>query len=408
MKKIIGLICFVILLSCSSVDKKWAVPEHKFRIPVTVNSGAVERVEKPVEIRLDFSALQSDSAFQLMHRSVKVLETDSRGKVINTSVPAQLSPDSLEYAIANLTFLMLGQTPKNSLRYFQVYLGNSDISTAMTEKQNVLSVETEIEHEEQQSFLVKSVKATYYYHKFGAGFASMEDVDGNDWLSYNPGVGEESNVGSGGMYRGLPNMGYPEGYCHPGKEVSKSWIVEHGPIKVSILSESNDKKMRCMWDFFPNFARLTIVKLRTPYWFLYEGTPGGLLQEDSDFCVRPGNIKTLCSESWNGDIDAQGEPGEWIYFGDVATNRSLFMVQHLDDEHTDSYWPMNHEMTVFGFGRLDLQKFMQRQNNKFTIGFVNSHDYDQVKKTIDSAYYPIEVTVGEFEKKPRSSAKHPK
>ena len=60
---------------------------------------------------------------------------------------------------------------------------------------------------------------------------------------------------------------------------------------------------------------------------------------------------------------------------------------------------MNQEMTVFGFGRLDMVKSMKRQNNQFTIGFVNSHDYDKVKKNVDSAYQPINVKIGHIELK---------
>ena len=192
-------------------------------------------------------------------------------------------------------------------------------------------------------------------------------------------------------------MGYPEGYCHPGKEESKSYLLSRGPIKVSILSVSNDKNMHCLWDIFPTFTRLTIDSLRAPYWFLYEGTPGGLLEPDSDICVRMGNVKTLCSEKWQGDIDAKGETGEWLYFGDAASNRSLYLVQNQDDDKMESYWPMNEEMTVFGFGRLDLNKYMSKQNNKFTIGLVDSLDYSYVKRMIDSAYQPIDITISEID-----------
>ena len=37
-------------------------------------------------------------------------------------------------------------------------------------------------------------------------------------------------------------------------------------------------------------------------------------------------------------------------------------------------------MTVFGFGRLDLGKFMERTPEHFTIGFAETSDFDAVSR----------------------------
>ena len=139
--------------------------------------------------------------------------------------------------------------------------------------------------------------------------------------------------------------------------------------------------MKCQWDIFPNYARMTVLTMRTPYWFLYEGTPGGKLDMDSDYCVRPGGangIKTLVSEKWDGDIQMENEQGEWLYFGDG--NRVLYLINHHDGNCTDSYWPMNEEMTVFGFGRLGLKKFMEKVPAQFTIGLHDSSSHQEIIK----------------------------
>lgn len=246
-----------------------------------------------------------------------------------------------------------------------------------------------MDYQGQESFKIMTQNATYYYHKQGAGFASMIDKDGNDWLSYQPGGGPA------GEYRGIPNMGHPEGYCHPGKTVSNSKIISRGPIKVSILSESNDKKMRCLWDIFPTYARLTVLKMRKPYWFLYEGTPGGKLDEDSDYCIRPGHgngIRTSAKVKWDGDLSNPNGSGEWVCFGDAR--RAIYLVHHEDDEAIDSYWPMQNEMTVFGFGRKGIKKFMEEVPAHFTIGFCEGSDYADFTETIHSVYIPLTVTVG--------------
>jgi hypothetical protein len=246
-----------------------------------------------------------------------------------------------------------------------------------------------VDYQEQESFKIETPSVTYYYHKQGAGFASIIDKDGHDWLSYRPGGGPA------GEYRGIPNMGHPEGYCHPGKTVSNSKLISRGPIKVSILSESNDKKMQCVWDIFPSYARMTVLKMRKPYWFLYEGTPGGKLDEDSDYCIRPGGpegIRTLAREKWDGDISVPGDSGEWVCFGDG--NRAIYLIHHEDDEAADSYWTMQGEMTVFGFGRKGLMKFMEKVPAHFTVGFCEGSGYPDVTKTIHSAYIPLGIYVG--------------
>jgi hypothetical protein len=86
--------------------------------------------------------------------------------------------------------------------------------------------------------------------------------------------------------------------------------------------------MRCRWDIYPGYARLTLLKLRTPYWFLYEGTPGGNpgggLDEEQGYCVRSDGTRTSLSERWE---DPLPEP-EWLYFGAGNVERVLYLVHH--------------------------------------------------------------------------------
>ncbi|UCD49818.1 MAG: hypothetical protein JSW27_20100, partial [Phycisphaerales bacterium] len=300
-----------------------------------------------------------------------------------------------------LTFVMAGQTPVGAERRFYVYFGLRGYvkPPSVVVPLHSVSVSVVPDHEGQESFCIRTAKGTYYYHKLGAGFASLEGQDGNDWLGYHPGVGPESGSGSGGKYRGAPNMGYPEGYCHPGETVSDSRIVAEGPIKVSIESKSNDGKMHCRWDIFPGFARMTVLQMRPPYWFLYEGTPGGKLDMDGDLCVRPageGYIKTMVSEKWEGDIPASGGI-EWLCFADSDVQRCLYVVHHEDDEETDSYWPMNQEMTVFGFGRLGLKKFIEGVPRHFTVGLCDHIEPNQVHAIINSVCQPLSVLLGPVE-----------
>jgi hypothetical protein len=291
-----------------------------------------------------------------------------------------------------ITFIADGKTAANSTRIFHVYFSGDNTANSANSFKPLVRLTTAVEYQGQESFKIETQNATYYYHKQGAGFASIIDKDGNDWLGYRPGGG------SAGEYRGIPNMGYPEGYCHPGKAVSNSKIVSSGPIKVSIFSRSNDGKMECMWDVFPAYARLTILKMRTPYWFLYEGTPEGKLDEDSDYCIRPGSpngVKTSAKMKWDGDISVPGQLGEWVCFGD--DNRAIFLIHHEDDEAMDSYWPMQGQVTVFGFGRKGLNKFMGMAPAHFTIGLSECSSFEEVSQVINSAYNPMVIEVGNIE-----------
>ena len=59
-------------------------------------------------------------------------------------------------------------------------------------------------------FKVETPTATYLYGKRGAGFASILDKDGRDWVSYRPGGKAR------GEYRGLPKCGQPTKFFHCG------------------------------------------------------------------------------------------------------------------------------------------------------------------------------------------------
>lgn len=342
---------------------------------LSVGANGAARVDKPVEIQLE-------------RAPSSIIEIGANGEPAGEAIPFQVDRVYGDEGF-DITFIMNGETPGDATRRYRVSFNESESKAASVG--DPVSVESGIEHEDQESFKIETASATYYYHRLGAGFASIEDRDGADWLSYNPGVGAVSESGSGGMYRGLPNMGYPEGYNHPGKKVSDTTLIADGPIKASLLSESNDGKMKCRWDIFPRYARMTILEMRTPYWFLYEGTPGGVMDMQDGYCLRPGGLRTPLAEKWDGDLSAPGEPGEWAAFG--QGDRALFLVNHHDDEGADSYWPMNEEMTVFGFGRLGMKKFLDRVPAQFTIGLFDSASDKTIAGAIHSAYMPLSIQI---------------
>ncbi len=59
-------------------------------------------------------------------------------------------------------------------------------------------------------FKIETASATYVYGKKGAGFASIFDSAGRDWISYRP------SGNSKGEYHGLPKCGQPTKFFHCG------------------------------------------------------------------------------------------------------------------------------------------------------------------------------------------------
>jgi hypothetical protein len=236
-------------------------------------------------------------------------------------------------------------------------------------------------------FQVETPHATYVYGKRGAGFASIIDKDGRDWVSYRPG-GE-----SRGEYRGLPKCGQPTKFFHCGYGygqyptdnpfASRVTIRETGHARIE--SETRDGKSACAWDFYPDHATLTLLRIDLPtFWFLYEGTPGGKLDAQSDFVIRPDGRKTTLDQPWSQVVP-------WVCFGSAETPVGLVLVNHQSPEpdEVDSYvsWPFLkdrngsfQDMTVFGFGRKGHKELVQHVPDlkqlpaRYSIAFVDRAD----------------------------------
>jgi hypothetical protein len=167
-------------------------------------------------------------------------------------------------------------------------------------------------------------------------------------------------------------------------------LIATGPIVAVIEAESKDGQWAVRWDVFPHYARITLLRAGHAYWFLYEGTPGGRLDEQSDWMVLSSGERYDASQRWDRPIESP----EWIYFVDGRSRRLLYLVHHEADNEVDSYWPMQEAMTVFGFGRRDLNKFMTTVPAHFTIGLSDDPSPSEAKAVIHGAYEPLEVTIG--------------
>ncbi len=304
---------------------------------------------------------------------LQAMELNATGEIVDPNVTCQLDQND---GSAKAVFLLGSRRTEFGARYFRLRLTDREPAC-----KPLLALGEGVVYQEQESYEIATPTATYFYHVQGAGFAGLFDRDGNDWLSYRP------YGGSDGRYRGIPNLAHPENHFHPGGDGCHSCVVNAGPLKIVIASESIDGKWACHWEMYPTHARLTVLKVDHPYWFLYEGTPGGALDETGDYCVTSDGARRALSQRWEAVLPKP----EWIYFGASNVDRALFLAHHESDQHIDSYWPMEGNMTVFGFGRDGLKKFMTRTPARFTIGLAETGDFRAVQNLIAAVTQPLSI-----------------
>jgi hypothetical protein len=364
----------------------WAFPDRRYRHTISVAAGSHARLDKPVDVTLDFAQLLSAAGAggPFNAASLAVAEVNSSGDLLSTDVPFQFDPATDNSAAGTLVLLLTGSTPSGTTRHFQVYFDTMAAAglTAVSVPAR-LSLSRNVQDEGFDSYRITTDAGTYYYHTQGGGFSSLVDSQGNDWISWS------SATGSAGEYRGVPNMVHPNegGHFHPGLLTSNSTIVGEGPLKVSIVSTTDDGKWQALWEIYPAYARMTVLRAGGEYWFLYEGTPGGTL-DSGDQVVRPNGAQTGGYGSWASDLAAE----EWVYFRDATLTRSLFAIHENEDTLVDSYRSMGDNMTVFGFGRnTGIGNFLSDVPQHFIIGLVDKTGLNEVAAAVHNAYKPLEV-----------------
>jgi hypothetical protein len=368
----------------------WWNNEWSFRLPVNIDSAGYLRTDAIAEFDVNFTTVLNEIGEngELDLNSLRIIEVDEANQLLNDIVPFQFDPDELFDASANavgkIVILLTGNTGSSTTRYYHIYFDLVGKAFTPPSVPPYVTLTDNVMDEGLTTYRIDNANATYYYDKLGGGFSSIVDANGNDWINYN------AANGASGTYRGIPNLVYPEGYMHPGDNNVISSIVSEGPLKTTIRSISVDNNWEAVWEFYPDFAQLTVLRANHNYWFLYEGTPGGVLDVNSDIVVRSDGTQTLASEAWSGDLAG----AEWVYFGDPNVGRSLYALNHQQDSAVDSYYPMEGQMTVFGFGRQGISTQLSAVPASFTIGLVDDINYGTLADEINAAYQPFQVVTG--------------
>lgn len=366
--------------------------DYRYYLPVTISTGEQEFSDKIVEIDINLESYEKEiNDFRTIDAgSLRVFEASEEGEIIDKTVVYQYEKDPDNARCGRLVFLVKGWLGQGRQRYFRIMMGAEGgyfINPVFTK---IVDFDDHIPHQGQRSYRVKTPGATYLYHRNGAGFASMIDREGNDWISYRPGGG------SAGEYRGIPNI-RPAGF-HPGYENLSSRIIHSGPLKLTFESETENKKWSCLWEVYPDHATMTLQKKdEGNYWLLYEGTPAGKLDVDRDFWVQSNGFRRPVSSEWTGVLP---DP-EWVWFMDESCERVLYLAKHEHDQHPDQFWQMQGNMTVFGFGRKpheDPGTYMDQVPVHLTIGFAESRDFNEISKVIRTAIQKPVIKTGKIQK----------
>jgi regulation of enolase protein 1 (concanavalin A-like superfamily) len=374
-------------------DQRW-----DFRLPVFANAGSYARSDAIVESDVDFTKALHDggSGGPLDPSTIRVVEVDATGALVDDTVISQFEPgssfDALNHAVGHLVLRAAGSWAAGTNRYFEVYFDVPGGGGPPLAGPGLVSVANDTD-QGQASYRIATQNATYEYQQQGASLSSLVDNNGNNWISYNP------TTGSAGAFRGVPNFPYPEGDFHPGFTNSTSQIVSSGPLRVVVQSKSNDGKWAYTTAFYPQYAVSTVTKVDAvhKYWFLYEGTPGGVIKPNQ-VVVRSNGTQTAIGTSWSGAITGD----EWAYVGDPDSGRSFYMASNTADNLTDSYFLLENNMTVLGFGRDNstgtAQMLIPEANRSFTFGLVDTTTYGTAKPVINGSYKPIAVNIGKGER----------
>lgn len=372
-----------------------------YQLDLEVYGNETERRDRIVEIDIDFAhhlqQVGSDEPLNLA--SLQLVELDAQGRMIDSEVDFQFdilnASDPSKRANGTLVFNLQGTTPVSAVRYYRLFFGDRETPSKNHSITPKVLLEDIGEYQGNPTWKISTPGGAYYYHRDSGGFASLIDKDGNDWISYRPGGRDK------GEYRGIPNVAPVD--WHPGRPEGKkeSQILAEGPLRIRLLTESEDEKWRAHWDIYPYYATMTLQNVGSePYWILYEGTPGGEFNL-TDYWVDSSGRRfddmaryEGPDKAWHGDLPAP----EWVYFGDAGMNRVMFFIHHEDDQAIDEFWNFGEGgMTVFGFGRGPRQEGWQRLTAvpaHLTVGFSEENDHPSVTKAIDSILKPIRFTVG--------------
>ena len=223
-------------------------------------------------------------------------------------------------------------------------------------------------------FIIDTPGAVYYYDRAGGGLSRLIDVQGRDWIGFWPEPWNEYPASAASAYRGIPNLVFGSddgGAGHPGHDQCRSERVGDHAIR----SVSTSGHWQWTWQFYADHARMDVEKVDPdhPYWFLYEGTPGGRFDPSHQYFGTEEEGPVVEVPDY---LEGERRVGtwRWAYFGHDNVDRILFVAQQPPDDHvgylgnTDAGLAAPDGMVVFGFGRKKGAVPLMTEPRSFFVG----------------------------------------
>jgi hypothetical protein len=377
-------------------DARW-----QYRFTVEVAAAGVARDDVVVEAGVDLGALMGPGATP-DPATLRVVEVDGADQVLDGPLPTQFDPSSPGASAGTLLFPLTGATPAGATRRFHAYLngvGAPPVESPPAAPLVRLADAGVVDG--QPTWRIHTSAGSWHYAKEGAAFSGLFDASGKDWIGFDPTPGSTFN----GEFRGIPQLPEPEGFFHPANRLSSTEVVHDGPVKVTLRSVSNDGGFAYTTELFPTFTRSTITRAASPFWFLYQGTPGGGVGPDRVVhrSTASGTVTTTAVHtSWTESPHPYG----WAAFGVPGlggpAGRSLFLAHH-EAAGDMGYGLGGGAMTVFGFGRdATGSGLLTAAPQTFTYGLVDSVSAPAIAGRVAGATRPLAVTTSGVEVRPNT------
>jgi hypothetical protein len=188
----------------------------------------------------------------LDENSLRVIETNAAGTIVDSAVPFQFDKDA-DYnattkASGTMVVFMTGTTASSAIRYYDVYFDVTGGSFTPPSFSPWVAIQESDWDMGQAAYRIDGPGVSMYYQTAAGAFSSIIDKDFHDWIDWN------FLDGPGGTYRGIPNAVSPESYFHPGALNAVSSVLSKGPLKVTVNRHFR-REMEARWEFYPRYAR---------------------------------------------------------------------------------------------------------------------------------------------------------
>lgn len=402
-------ICLLTTSSTLAQPDDWWNPDWNYRLDVSVDSGAVTRIDKPVELPINFTAAFEQlraSGKMLDHQSIRIIDVSGESP---KEIASQFEPykdfQAKNNAIGVLVWMMEGTTQPRIDKRYQVYFDT--ITNGPKHSPEFTNYLTLSEPDEDSWKISAPGYGFYTFQKSGGVFRvfSPHDVEDNalgDWVRF-----DKSH------YQGIPNMHSPDFstifhqtyddlVASDNQWDATSELIIDGPVKSVIRSEHKIESgistgtWEIFYEIFPSTIRCTVTKGNDKgYALIHESTPGGNQFDEDDFIRLSTDDapRRLGDGNFNQDI----EP-EWAYQGDDKVKHKLYFIHNQDDDIKDAVLEFpQYDFWVLGWGRGDgatnVSPGINTYPQSYYFGFYPAENHGQMVTYIRSLTTPVKPTV---------------